>query len=95
MRYEVLLVDDEKCVTSSLKRVFKSEFAAVHESHSDAKALELLGQYPIDVVISDDAMPQMNGAHFISEIHRKYPADILSALKRLLRKIFFLANNKK
>lgn len=73
MHYEVLLVDDEEMVTTSLKRLLRGEFAAIHEAHSGLEALALLEQHPIDIVVSDFCMPQMNGGQLVSEIHKRYP----------------------
>jgi EAL domain-containing protein (putative c-di-GMP-specific phosphodiesterase class I)/FixJ family two-component response regulator len=79
MHYEILLVDDEKSVTSALNRILKSEFSAVHQAQSAAEALTILENNQINIVISDYRMPEVNGSELLTEIHRLYP-DILNLM---------------
>jgi len=40
---------------------------------SGAKALEILAQFPFDVVVSDMRMPLMDGAQLLTEVMHRYP----------------------
>lgn len=64
----LLAVDDERSILSSIKRVFMDYDVEVEISTSGLEALELL-QVGIlfDVIISDYRMPAMNGIQFLKE----------------------------
>ncbi|WP_441003752.1 EAL domain-containing protein [Pseudocolwellia agarivorans] len=73
MHYEILLVDDEKSVTKALSRVLRNDFSAIHEAQSASEALTILENNPIDVVISDYRMPDVNGSELLTQVHNLYP----------------------
>lgn len=75
-RQTVLLVDDEESITNSLRRLLRSQPYDILVADSGAKALELLEQCPIDVVVSDARMPNMDGATLLAHIHRRYPSTL-------------------
>src|SRR5258708_2831574 len=60
LRPSVLVVDDE-LMNRSLIRATLGGFCDVMEADSGAKALELLQQRPVDLVLLDVMMPLMNG----------------------------------
>ena len=45
----------------------------IYEATDPNKALELVARTPLDVVISDFLMPQMNGIDFLKEVSRVQP----------------------
>ncbi|MDP1524872.1 MAG: response regulator [Rhodocyclaceae bacterium] len=70
----VLCVDDEPSILSALKRVFRPHGFTVFTATSGQEGLALLENEPIDVVISDMRMPEMNGAQFLEQVFAKWPA---------------------
>jgi len=70
---EILLVDDEANVLSSLRRMLRPAGYAVRTASSGNEALAALNEQPADVVISDMRMPGMNGATLLTEIRRRWP----------------------
>jgi YesN/AraC family two-component response regulator len=68
----VLYVDDEQINLELLEMTFRREFK-IHKSISAAKALELLHDNSIDVIISDLKMPEMDGIEFIRLVKTEYP----------------------
>lgn len=70
---KVIIVDDDKIVTSSLKTLLKLEgFSDSHYFNDPKEALEFLKKEKPDVILSDFLMPEMNGLEFLSaakEIH--------------------------
>jgi two-component system probable response regulator PhcQ len=72
----ILLVDDEANVTDALKRAFRREPYEFLTATSGAAALELLGRFPVHVVISDEQMPGMSGSEFLSAVRKQYPHSI-------------------
>jgi DNA-binding NarL/FixJ family response regulator len=69
----VLFVDDEAAVIDALSRAVLGERLEVHAASNAATALELLGQMPFDVIISDDDMPGMTGTELLEVVRRQYP----------------------
>lgn len=61
----LLLLDDERDILNSLKRLLRKDFNIV--SFTDGpSALDYLREHPIDIIISDMRMPIMNGAEFFT-----------------------------
>lgn len=69
----VLLVDDEPAITSALARALMDEPYTFFEAHSGTDALELLAREPIDVIVSDDQMPGMQGTELLARVRYAYP----------------------
>lgn len=66
--YKILILDDDKLVTSSLKSLLLIEgFNDVVYYNSPKEALEYLKNNDREVVISDFMMPEMNGIEFLTE----------------------------
>ncbi len=70
----VLIVDDDELVLSSLRGVFtlQTDYEVVDQT-DPRKAIDILERQPLDVVISDFLMPQMNGIEFLKEVRRIQP----------------------
>lgn len=68
----ILFVDDEARVLKSMRAMFRKDYN-VHLADSGAKALEILAQNDIDVVISDQRMPEMTGVEVLGEIKQRSP----------------------
>ncbi|MDD1620688.1 MAG: response regulator [Methylococcaceae bacterium] len=69
----LLFVDDEANILKALKRLFRSEDYIVHTAESGAEGLDILEHTPIDLVISDMRMPQMDGAEFLTQVATRWP----------------------
>jgi len=70
----LLLVDDEASILSSLRRLLRPAGYTVHTAESGKAGLEILEREPIDLVISDMRMPEMNGAQFLEQVRQRWPA---------------------
>ena len=71
---KIVVVDDEKIVTSAFKALLKVEgFGDAHYFNSPKEALEFLKDNTPDLVISDFLMPEMNGLEFLTEVKKLYP----------------------
>ncbi|MCP1441389.1 response regulator RpfG family c-di-GMP phosphodiesterase [Pseudomonas sp. GGS8] len=69
----LLLVDDEESILNSLRRLLRSQPYEVLLATSGAQALEIMAQRPVDLVMSDARMPNMDGATLLAYIHQHYP----------------------
>lgn len=69
----ILCVDDELPILSSLKRTFRPHGYEVFTANSGREGLELLEHEPVDLVISDMRMPEMDGAHFLQQVYERWP----------------------
>lgn len=71
---KIVVVDDDKIVTSTLKTLLKLEgFKDAHYFNNPKEALEFLSQEKPDVILSDFLMPEMNGFEFLSAAKEIYP----------------------
>jgi DNA-binding NtrC family response regulator len=80
----VLFVDDEESLLKSIQRIvidqpFNALFAA-----SGHKALELLGQQPVQLIVIDMRMPEMSGLDLLHTVRKKYPHIIRMVLSGYL-----------
>jgi response regulator RpfG family c-di-GMP phosphodiesterase len=69
----VLLVDDEKNILSSMKRLLQPAGYRVLAAEHGTEALAILERESIDLVISDMYMPGMNGVELLSRIADRWP----------------------
>ena len=71
---KIVVVDDEKIVTSAFSTLLKVEgFNDAHFFNSPLEALEYMKTNIPDLVISDFLMPEMNGLEFLTEVKKLYP----------------------
>lgn len=70
----IAVVDDEEMVLTSLRSflMLETEYDIVTYD-SPAKALEEIRESPIDLVVSDYLMPEMNGIQFLAEVKKLHP----------------------
>jgi response regulator RpfG family c-di-GMP phosphodiesterase len=67
------LVDDEASILNSLRRLLRNQPYDLFFADSGEQALELMTRQPIDLVMTDARMPNMDGATLLAEIHQRYP----------------------
>ena len=72
----LLLVDDEPNVLSSLKRVFRRDGYRILSTCSAREGLDMLATNAVQVVISDQRMPEMSGTEFLSRVKQLHPKSI-------------------
>ncbi len=69
----VLLVDDDPMVAGGTVAMLRHLGHRVIEASSGAAALEILEAQPVDLVITDHAMPGMSGVELAERIRRSHP----------------------
>ena len=68
----ILVVDDEQRALETYQRTLKRNFE-VHCAISAKDAWEVLYQYPISVILSDQKMPETTGIEFLKQVKNKHP----------------------
>ena len=63
---KILFVDDEARVLTAMRAMFRRDYE-VHLANSGAEALGVLREHDIDVVVSDQRMPEMTGVEMLKE----------------------------
>ena len=72
--YRLLVVDDEPLALNLAKRVFETESdIALHAATSAVRALETAMIHDIDLVITDQRMPEMTGLQFLARVREVRP----------------------
>lgn len=74
--FTLLFVDDEEGVLSAMRRIFMEENYTILTATSGEKALELLGNHAVHLVVSDHRMPGMTGAELLKAIKDQWPETI-------------------
>lgn len=72
----LLLVDDEQNITKSIKRACRQRDYQVFVASSGAEALEILSKESIQVILSDQMMPEMTGAELFEQVTELYPDSV-------------------
>jgi DNA-binding NtrC family response regulator len=72
-RSKILIVDDEENILSALKRLFRNENYDILTAQSGEDALSTLEEQPVDLIISDLKMPNMNGIEFLAKAKETNP----------------------
>jgi len=91
---KILYIDDEKAALFNFKQLFQDDFE-VYTALSAAKAMEILDATDIQIIVSDQRMPDKTGIEFFAEVAQLYPdtlrilltayseaADIIDAINR-------------
>jgi C4-dicarboxylate-specific signal transduction histidine kinase len=68
----ILIVDDERPNLTVLRNFLESGYR-VHEAQSGREALEIAGTADLDVVITDQRMPEMSGVELLEELRHLKP----------------------
>ncbi len=71
----IMFIDDEQRVLKSMRAMFRKDYE-VHLANSGAEALEILSQHDVDVVVSDQRMPEMTGVEVLTEIKERSPRTV-------------------
>ncbi len=76
MQYRILIIDDEKIVANSIKRVLEQPDREIYTATTYQEAKKLLDQISIDLILLDYKLGQTNGLAVLDELAELYP-DIL------------------
>lgn len=76
----LLLVDDEENILRALVRLLRRDGYRVLTATSAAAAFDALAMHEIQVVLSDQRMPEMSGTEFLRQVKGMYPATVRMVL---------------
>jgi YesN/AraC family two-component response regulator len=78
MKKRIIFVDDEPMVLDWLRDALRPMGIEWDMAFVDSgeRALEIMGQLPFDVIISDTRMPRMNGAQLLAEVWKRFPKTV-------------------
>lgn len=74
-RAKVLFVDDEPRILVAMKALFRNSYQ-VFTANSGAEAVKVLRDQDVDVIVSDQRMPEMNGVEFLRQARALRPRAI-------------------
>ena len=74
--FTLLFVDDEEGVLNALRRIFMDENYTILTANSGEKALMVLEERQVHLLISDHRMPGMNGAELLKTVRERWPETI-------------------
>jgi|GEM_PF-1238296 len=72
----LLLVDDEANILRALSRCLRRDGYRILTASSPTEAFSLLAQNDVQVIISDQRMPEMTGTEFFSRVKEMYPLTV-------------------
>lgn len=70
---KVLIVDDEKAVSETLTKIFRSRGYQARAVHSAEEAIGVLAEWQPDLVLLDVNLPGMNGVDLAKELKISHP----------------------
>lgn len=73
---KMLLVDDEPNITRSIKRICRGKGYDIYVADSADQALKIIVEEGIQVVLSDQLMPNMTGTELFEKIQNEHPSII-------------------
>jgi two-component system, cell cycle sensor histidine kinase and response regulator CckA len=72
-RGTILVVDDDAAVLLTTARMLQRAGFSTHAINTPAEALELISGEPVDVLLSDVVMPDMNGLELAAAVRERHP----------------------
>ncbi len=72
-RRSILVVDDELLIRDLLYDFFSSQGWSISVAENGERAIEVLGNRPFDIVLSDIKMPEMDGLVLTAELRKSHP----------------------
>ena len=69
----ILVVDDNPAMATALADILEVKGFVVHAAASGTEALETLRVEPVDILLTDVKMPEMNGLELYQATRKLYP----------------------
>jgi len=72
----VLFVDDEPAILRSLERIGSKVDAVILTASSGQRALDIIKECPVDIIVSDLKMPNMDGNQLLEKVAQIHPETV-------------------
>lgn len=72
----ILLVDDEENILAALRRLLRRDGYRILTAGGGQAGLQLLAENSVDVIVSDQRMPNMTGVEFLRQVKALYPETV-------------------
>jgi len=79
MSIQLLLIDDDQHLTTSLQQYLQLYGIKVLIAHNGRQGIELLKSHHVDLVVCDVIMPEMNGYDVLKFVQGKWRIILLTA----------------
>lgn len=81
-KIKIAIVDDHRIVIDGIKSLLEDNpcFSIVACSDAPKQMLEILKQQPVDILLTDIMMPEMNGQELAKQVRKQFPAVKILAL---------------
>ncbi|PKI18161.1 sigma-54-dependent transcriptional regulator [Colwellia sp. 12G3] len=76
----ILFVDDERAILHALERITKKLDAVILTASSGQAALDIINECPVDVIVSDFNMPNMDGNQLLQQVAKISPETVRMVL---------------
>jgi len=73
---KILIVDDEPSILASMRRLLRRDGYDILTANSAKEGFLILAQQEVQVILSDQRMPEMSGTEFLSRARELYPETI-------------------
>jgi len=69
----ILIIDDDLAIVQALSELLREQGFQITATHNAGQALTLLAKAPVDLIISDLSMPQVDGRQFWRALMEQHP----------------------
>ena len=69
----ILVVDDNPAMADTLADILEAEGFKVHAANSGVEALKFMAEQPVDILLTDVKMPNMNGLELFQKARKLFP----------------------
>jgi CheY-like chemotaxis protein len=69
----ILVADDNPDMATVMADILSAKGFQVHAATSGAEALDVMKEHPVDILLTDVKMPEMNGLELYRETRKLYP----------------------
>ena len=71
--FSILVVDDDPSMANTLTDILVVKGFEVHAAYCGAEALQILQEHPVDIMLTDVRMPDMNGVELYRATRKTHP----------------------
>ena len=71
----LLVVDDDPDVCHAVYHLLRRQYDVI-VAHSAAEAIDLLGRHEVEIILTDQRMPEMTGIEMLAKVRTRHPEAI-------------------